>query len=388
MISVLAIIKSTLVAFILLDYTGTNNNNNLIFGSQTSAVYALGSPTNISSTNNEKNYHPISNSSQSSTSMSAAAQKTIKEICRKPPRHWVGDAFHVYPVFANKAFTSELSPFLMFDYAAPKEFPPEKNPNYRRGVGQHPHRGFETVTVAFQGEVEHADSEGHSGVIGPGDVQWMTAARGIIHEEFHSTEFSKRGGIFEMFQLWVNLPSSKKMSKPRYQPILAKDIPQVPLAIVGKSGEDDGGGSGSDVCTSTVEEGYAKIIAGNFRGTEGPAKTFTPVDMWVVSLLTKQKEFELEFVEGHTTLLFVQNGSVEIQGKTLDLADVAIMDREGTKLTIRATQKNTSLLVLSGEPIDEPIAARGPFVMNTHGELQQAFRDYQRGTHGFRHFSK
>jgi len=374
-----AFIKSTFIAFILLDCT----INNLIFGSQTTAVYALGSP-NISS-NNEKN-HPIS--SQYSKAMSAAAQKTIKEICRKPPRHWVGDAFHVYPVFANKAFTSELSPFLMFDYAAPKEFPPEKNPNHRRGVGQHPHRGFETVTVAFQGEVEHADSEGNSGVIGPGDVQWMTAARGIIHEEFHSTEFSKRGGIFEMFQLWVNLPSSKKMSKPRYQPILAKDIPQVPLAIVGKSGDENDvvGNSDSDVCTSTVEEGYAKIIAGNFRGTEGPAKTFTPIDIWVVSLLTKQKEFELEFVEGHTTLLFVQNGSVEIQGKALNLADVAIMDRKGTKLTIRATQKNTSLLILSGEPIDEPIAARGPFVMNTQGELQQAMTDYQRGTHGFSNF--
>lgn len=373
-----AFIKSTFIAFILLDCT----NNNLIFGSQTTAVHALGSPI---SSKNEKN-HPIS--SQYSKAMSAAAQKTIKEICRKPPRHWVGDAFHVYPVFANKAFTSELSPFLMFDYAAPKEFPPEKNPNHRRGVGQHPHRGFETVTVAFQGEVEHADSEGNSGVIGPGDVQWMTAARGIIHEEFHSTEFSKRGGIFEMFQLWVNLPSSKKMSKPRYQPILAKDIPQVPLAIVGKSGDENDvvGNSDSDVCTSTVEEGYAKIIAGNFRGTEGPAKTFTPIDIWVVSLLTKQKEFELEFVEGHTTLLFVQNGSVEIQGKALNLADVAIMDRKGTKLTIRATQKNTSLLILSGEPIDEPIAARGPFVMNTQGELQQAMTDYQRGTHGFSNF--
>jgi len=371
-------IKSTFIAFILLDCT----NNNLIFGSQTTAVHALGSPI---SSKNEKN-HPIS--SPYSKAMSAAAQKTIKEICRKPPRHWVGDAFHVYPVFANKAFTSELSPFLMFDYAAPKEFPPEKNPNHRRGVGQHPHRGFETVTVAFQGEVEHADSEGNSGVIGPGDVQWMTAARGIIHEEFHSTEFSKRGGIFEMFQLWVNLPSSKKMSKPRYQPILAKDIPQVPLAIVGKSGDENDvvGNSDSDVCTSTVEEGYAKIIAGNFRGTEGPAKTFTPIDIWVVSLLTKQKEFELEFVEGHTTLLFVQNGSVEIQGKALNLADVAIMDRKGTKLTIRATQKNTSLLILSGEPIDEPIAARGPFVMNTQGELQQAMTDYQRGTHGFSNF--
>ncbi len=283
-------------------------------------------------------------------------------------------------VFANKAFTSELSPFLMFDYAAPKEFPPSKDARHRRGVGQHPHRGFETVTIAFQGEVEHADSAGNTGVIGPGDVQWMTAARGIIHEEFHSTEFTKNGGIFEMCQLWVNLPKNKKMSKPRYQPILAKDIPTVPLINVG--GTDNVGQVPSEndedgVCT--IEEGYAKIIAGEMRGVKGPAKTFTPMNLWVVALLTKQKEFELDFVDGHTTLVFVQNGAVEVQGKLLNQADVAIMSRGGSKLVVRATQKNTSLLILSGEPIDEPIAARGPFVMNTQAELRQAMTDYQRG---------
>eukprot|EP00814_Leptocylindrus_danicus_P001631 CAMPEP_0116025542 /NCGR_PEP_ID=MMETSP0321-20121206/13129_1 /TAXON_ID=163516 /ORGANISM="Leptocylindrus danicus var. danicus, Strain B650" /LENGTH=309 /DNA_ID=CAMNT_0003497793 /DNA_START=160 /DNA_END=1089 /DNA_ORIENTATION=+ len=305
---------------------------------------------------------------------SSTVQKAIKEICRKPPQHWVGDGFLVYPVFANKAFTQELSPFLMFDYAAPKEFPPQKNLNRRRGVGQHPHRGFETVTIAFQGEVEHADSQGNNDVIGPGDVQWMTAAKGIIHEEFHSTEFSKRGGVFEMCQLWVNLPKKYKMKKPRYQPILAKDIPSVPLVSVNDEKE---GEQGENVCT--LEEANAKIISGEFRGVKGPAKTFSPVNLWIVSLSTKAKEFELEFVEGHTTLVFVQKGGITVQGKELNLADVAIMDRAGSKLVIKATQKNTSLLILSGEPIDEPIAARGPFVMNTDKELRQAMVDFQRG---------
>jgi len=334
--------------------------------------------------------HAIASSSSNNNNMSSTGtiQKTIREICRKPPKHWVGDGFHVYPVFANKAFTSELSPFLMFDYAAPKHFPPEKNPsssrsNHRRGVGQHPHRGFETVTIAFEGEVEHADSAGNSGIIGPGDVQWMTAGKGIIHEEFHSTEFSKKGGIFEMCQLWVNLPSRQKMTKPRYQPILAKDIPQVPLLSVHHDAADE---EDDDVCS--LDEGYAKVIAGDFRGTKGPARTHTPVNLWIVTLLTKNKEFELEFVEGHNTIVFVRNGGVQIQGRELNIADVAILEREGTKLVVKATQKNTSLLVLSGEPIDEPIAARGPFVMNTQRELQQAMMDYQEGKHGFKHFNE
>lgn len=304
-------------------------------------------------------------------------QKTVREICRKPPKHWVGNGFHVYPVFANKAFTSELSPFLMFDYAAPKEFPPSKSRD-RRGVGQHPHRGFETVTIAFQGEVEHADSVGHTDVIKPGDVQWMTAGRGIVHEEFHSTEFSNRGGVFEMCQLWVNLPKSKKMTKAGYQPILAKDIPQVPLVVSETSNEE------AKICT--IDEGHARIIAGEFNGVKGPAKTFTPINLWIVNLLTKEKDFELDFEEGHTTLIFVRSGSVKVQGKSLNTADVAIMDRAGSKLTVKAIEKNTSILILSGEPIDEPIASRGPFVMNTQEELRQAMIDYQRGTHGFKHF--
>ena len=161
-----------------------------------------------------------------SSSMTQQKYKEIREILGAPPRHWVGNGFHVFPVFHNKAFTKELSPWLMFDYAAPKQFEPSYE---RRGVGQHPHRGFETITIAWQGEVEHGDSVGNRDVIGPGDVQWMTAARGIIHEEFHSTDFQQTGGTFEMAQLWLNLPKKDKMKKPRYQPILAKQIPVVPL---------------------------------------------------------------------------------------------------------------------------------------------------------------
>lgn len=316
----------------------------------------------------------------SSALNSNMAQKSIKEICRKPPAHWVGDGFNVFPVFANKAFTSELSPFLMFDYAAPKVFPPSTS-SKRRGVGQHPHRGFETVTIAFQGEVEHRDSTGNSGVIGPGDVQWMTAAKGIIHEEFHSTKFSSQGGVFEMCQLWVNLPSDKKMVEPKYQPILNKDIPKVPLPSISKSG-----GVENSVCTDNDKDGWVRVIAGDFNGTKGPAKTFTTVNLWDIGLTKKDKEFELVFEEGHNTLVFVRRGGVEVQGKALNLADVAIMEKAGRKLTVKSTQDDTSLLILSGEPIDEPIAARGPFVMNTNAELSEAMRDYQFGMNGFNHF--
>ena len=299
-------------------------------------------------------------------------QKTIKEICRKPPAHWVGDGFHVYPVFANKAFTSELSPFLMFDYAAPKEFPSSTK---RRGVGMHPHRGFETVTVAFQGEVEHFDNKGNKGVIGSGDVQWMTAARGIVHQEFHSQEFAKKGGVFEMCQLWVNLPKEHKMTEPRYQPILNGDIPKVELLRVSK---DTG-----DCSVAQIEDGYVRVIAGQFRDAVGPAKTFTPMNMWDIALLTKSVAFEFDIAAGHTLLVFVRRGAVKVEGEELKLADVAIMNQEGTILTLQATQDDTSVLILSGEPIKEPIAARGPFVMNTEAELGQAMMDYRYGQNGF-----
>jgi Pirin-related protein len=285
----------------------------------------------------------------------------------------------------------------MFDYAAPKEFPPSSSSSssssrrgggHRRGVGQHPHRGFETVTIAFQGEVQHRDSTGNTGIIGPGDCQWMTAARGIIHEEFHSEEFTQRGGVFEMCQLWVNLPKQYKMSPAKYQGILDGDIPRVPL--LDEKERDD---LQEGVCKEEKSEqghandGYVRVIAGSFRGEKGPAETFTPINMWDIILPNGQdKVFELEVEKGHTTLLFVRRGEVKIQNKTLGLADVAIMTREGTKITVESLAKDTSLLVLSGEPIDEPIAARGPFVMNTHQELMEAMQDYNMGRNGFHHF--
>ena len=283
-------------------------------------------------------------------------------------------------VFAEKGFTNELSPFLMFDYAAPKQFQPSRIGN-RRGVGQHPHRGFETVTIAFQGEVEHKDSNGNWGVIGPGDCQWMTAGKGIVHEEFHSQAFTRRGGMFEMCQLWVNLPKEHKMSEPRYQSILTETIPKVPL----RSSADGGG----DVCTDekiALKDGYARIIAGEFQGQKGPAQTFTHINLWDVVILNKKKEFELELPGGHTAMVFVRKGGVNVQGKELKLADMVVMSREGEKLIVQATMKDTSLLILSGEPIDEPIAARGPFVMNSQQELIDAHADFHRGLNGFKHF--
>lgn len=322
--------------------------------------------------------------------------KTIKYISAKPPSHWVGDGFKVFPVFSDKAFTAELSPFLMFDYAAPKKFEPNPNPHKRRGVGQHPHRGFETVTIAFQGEVEHSDSQGNNGVIGPGDVQWMTAAKGIVHEEFHSTNFSKKGGIFEMCQLWVNLPKKSKMSPPKYQPILKDDIPKVELMSVNPAsgGEDKDNNScvvGSTVEKAPLEDGHVNVIAGTYQQVKGAATTFTPVNMWDINILNTQHLFEFELEEGHNTLVFVRRGAVTVSGSVdssndearLNLADVAVMNKEGTKLRLQAKEKDTAVLILSGEPIDEPIAARGPFVMNTYEELNDAMKDYRYGRNGF-----
>jgi hypothetical protein len=291
-------------------------------------------------------------------------------------------------VFSNKAFTNELSPFLMFDYAAPKEFPPTTS-RKQRGVGQHPHRGFETVTIAFQGEVEHADSAGNRGIIGPGDVQWMTAARGIVHEEFHAKEWSKNGGIFEMCQLWVNLPSKFKMTKPKYQPILNNDIPKaelLPVAVKDDNNQDE------KVCSTEssipFENGFVRIIAGEFQNVKGPANTFTPINMWDVCILNQKLTFEFTIPEGHTTLVFVRRGKIKVRGDggndaVLNLADMVIMSESGSSLRLQSQEEDTSVLILTGEPIDEPIAARGPFVMNTNQELMEAFTDYQNGRNGF-----
>lgn len=304
----------------------------------------------------------------------AGTAKTVKEILKKPRPHWVGDGFNVFPVFANKAFTNDLSPFLMFDYAAPKEFPPTRK---QLGVGQHPHRGFETITVAFQGEVEHADSLGNRGVIGSGDVQWMTAGRGIIHEEFHSRKLAQTGGVLEMCQLWLNLPAKDKMCQPKYQPILASEIAQSNLYEVDP-------GNPTSCTMSPEEDGYVRIIAGEFKGAKGPAATHTQVDMWDIALNVgnTKKQYEFETVAGNNVIVFVRAGSVEVQGERLGPQDVAILNREGSKLLMSALEDSTKILLLAGEPIDEPIAARGPMVMNTQQELQQAMTDFYNGNFG------
>jgi len=283
--------------------------------------------------------------------------KRIKTILPATARsHWVGDGFNVRPVFANLAFTEAISPFLMFDYAAPREFAATRE---KRGVGPHPHRGFETVTIAFQGEVEHGDSVGNRGVIGPGDVQWMTAASGIIHEEFLSREFLKQGGILEMVQLWVNLPARHKMIAPKYQPILSRQIPVVQLP-------DNGG---------TV-----RVIAGDYAGIQGPASTFSPVNLWDIKLAAG-KSVELTVPQGHNTMLFVRQGKLALGSAVIGAADLALLERDGTLVQLRA-QEDTSLLLMGGEPIAEPIVASGPFVMNTEQEIRVAMMDYQSGRMG------
>lgn len=289
------------------------------------------------------------------------AMKSVGDVMLKPGKHWVGDGFHVFPVFNRKAFTRDMSPFLMFDYAAPKQFNPTQG---RLGVGQHPHRGFETVTIAWQGEVEHGDHLGNRDVIGAGDVQWMTAARGIVHEEYHSREFAKTGGKFEMCQLWVNLPAKHKMDPARYQPITSNTIPTIALP------------SGA---------GYVRVIAGSYCDSVGPAQTFSPIDMWEVKLNRTGHGTDLVFPEGHNTIIFVRQGAALVGAKEQRLGeqDVALMGEVGRQVPVRAVADDTMLLVLSGQPFNEPIANRGPFCMNTQAELTQAMQDYSSRTNGF-----
>ncbi len=291
----------------------------------------------------------------------------------RPSKHWVGDGFSVYPVFADLAFKQDLSPLLMFDYGAPQHFPSKVGKP--RGVGMHPHRGFETVTIAFQGEVEHGDNKGNSDVIGPGDVQWMTAGRGIIHEEYHSKNFTRNGGTIEMCQLWVNLPKKHKMTKPRYQAITKDKIPSVDLPL----GPREEG----------VESlGTVRLIAGELDNVKGAAMTFSPVEMWDVILPHAGAEVDIPFPADHNCIVFVRRGKVEIlsgdEGKgkksVLGPQDVAVMHLDGSDvLRIRVQEADTSLLVMGGEPLNEPIAAQGPFVMNTQDELRQAMVDYRNG---------
>jgi redox-sensitive bicupin YhaK (pirin superfamily) len=287
----------------------------------------------------------------------SSTAKTLHSIQRTRDRHWVGDGFPVRTLLAYNGLGQTISPFLLLDYAGPANFPPT---TARRGVGEHPHRGFETVTIVYDGEVEHRDSAGGGGLIGPGDVQWMTAAAGLVHEEFHGPDFAQRGGPFEMVQLWVNLPAKDKMAPPRYQGITADRIPVVELP--------DGQGS-------------LRVIAGEFAGAQGPAQTFTPIDLWDLRLKAG-KQVSLEVPAGYTTILVVLKGAVRVgESEPIAEAEIGICDRTGTTLTLNTLQDTTALL-LCGEPIDEPIVGHGPFVMNTTEEIYQAIADYQSGKMG------
>lgn len=290
--------------------------------------------------------------------------KRILSTRSAPGRHWVGNGFPVHGMFDYGSGAAERSPFLLLDYAAPTRFEPT---NARRGVGQHPHRGFETVTIVYDGEVEHRDSTGQGGVIGPGDVQWMTAGAGILHEEFHSANYAKRGGPFEMVQLWVNLPAKDKMTPPGYQAIVDADIPVRPLA--------DAGGESA---------GQVRVIAGEFDGARGPAHTFTPINVWDVRVKAG-RSVSLAQPEGWISLLVVLDGTVQVNGETvLRAAQMATLSADGREIAIEASG-DAKLLLLSGEPIAEPVVGHGPFVMNSEAEIVQAIDDFNAGRFGRMH---
>ena len=282
--------------------------------------------------------------------------KNVLHVQDAPRQHWVGDGFPVRSLFSYQSHGQVLSPFLLLDFAGPAEFAPASTP---RGVGQHPHRGFETVTIVYDGEVAHRDSTGQGGEIGPGDVQWMTAGAGILHEEFHSPAFTAQGGKLRMLQLWVNLPAKDKGAAAGYQAISQAQIPAVALP---------GGGQ-------------VRVIAGDYQGQQGPAKTFTPMHVWDVRLVAGET-LELDLPEGWSTALAIVQGTVLVNGKDVAReAQLVVMAQEGRRLTLEANG-DVALLLMSGEPIDEPIVGYGPFVMNSQQEIVQAVNDFNSGKFG------
>lgn len=282
--------------------------------------------------------------------------KKIKFSFKVNQRHWVGDGFYVHGLLRpSPEMNKYISPFILMDYAAPWEFPKSIK---QKGVGEHPHRGFETVTLAYQGEVEHRDSSGGGGVIKPGDVQWMTAGKGVIHDEFHSKDFSQAGGIFEMVQLWVNLPKKYKMVAPKYQGISSENIPKVKL---GKKSE-------------------LRILAGEFAGTKGAAETFTKINMYDITS-TDEDNISLNLSDGTSTIILVMNGEVELENDTFNEKSILIFEHEGESINLKVS-KEFKGLVLNGVPIDEPVVAHGPFVMNTKAEINEAIRDFNNGKMG------
>lgn len=287
--------------------------------------------------------------------MKGHAMKTIDTILRNDTPHWVGDGFPVRSLFSYQRDTAAISPFLLFDYAGPWTFEPVEG--HRRGVGEHPHKGFETVTIVYDGEVSHRDSTGGGGTIGTGEVQWMTAGSGVLHEEFHSPGYAKTGGPFRMVQLWVNLPAKDKLTPARYQAITRDMIGEVALY-------------GARV----------RVIAGEFEGTKGPASTFTPINLWDVRLAADAR-ITLPLPQGHTSMIAVLSGHVTIDGRGVREAEIARLSRSGNGVAITA-DGDAMLLVMTGEPIDEPVFGHGPFVMNSEAEIREAIADFNAGKFG------
>jgi len=287
-----------------------------------------------------------------------AQPRTVESVHRSTTFHWVGNGFYVSTYFPSEQLPPErTSPFVLMDYGPSRQFDPLARG--KRGVGWHPHRGFETVTLAWEGAVAHRDNAGHSGTIGPGDVQWMTAGDGIFHEEYHEDAFSRRGGRMHMMQLWVNLPRKDKAAAPAYQPITADQIPRVPLP--------DG-------------RGAARVIAGSYGGAKGPAHTFTPITMLDVTL-DAGGTLPVELPRGYNALAVVAKGQVRGGGAAAGAGEVLLFAHDGERLEVTADEES-HLIILAGEPIEEPVVAYGPFVMNSFDEIRQAVMDVQAGRFG------
>lgn len=287
------------------------------------------------------------------------ATKKVELIAAPKPAHFVGDGFRVHNFIPSGYHLDmkRMDPFIMLDYNSKFHFSGTDTP---RGVGVHPHRGFETVTIAYQGRVEHGDSSGGGGIIGQGDVQWMTAASGVLHKEFHEAEWAKEGGIFQMVQLWVNLPAKDKMSPPKYQAIKNSEMKNVDLG----------------------ENGFIEVIAGEFNGEKGPATTFSPVNLMNAKLKSGGKA-EFSFPANFNTAALVIEGNIMVNGEEKVPTDhLVLFQNEGENFTIEATE-DSIVLILSGEPLNEPIYPHGPFVMNTREEIIQAFDDFNNGKFGY-----
>jgi redox-sensitive bicupin YhaK (pirin superfamily) len=286
-------------------------------------------------------------------------KRNIENIFLPPPVHWVGNGFRVHSFFPGKTGIDlkRMSPFFLLDYGSEHKFPPSDIP---RGVGSHPHRGIETVTISYQGKVAHEDSAGNKGVIGENDVQWMTAGGGILHKEFHENEFNKQGGLFQMVQLWVNLPKKYKMTNPKYQDLLYNDASKF---------------------ISDNKKVHMNIIAGEYNKIAGKAETFMPVNLFDISI-EKDSKIDLNLDQNHNTGFLVIDGNIEINGKTkVDRNKFILFENDGNEISIKA-DSNAKVLVMSGEPINEPIAPYGPFVMNTREEIYQAIEDFNNGKFG------